>query len=290
MALAKGVRPDPVVSNPRANAALVFVSLRSDMGSEELKAWLQTVSGKVTELTALHRGEKNASVAVGFGPSFFGAPGAPRFDIPAERVPAGFAELPVLPGDVAAARDVVFYVMATHEDALAQFLRDLSATRPAISGITIERGFQRADRRELGGFLDGLRNVRSDRRHGAIFVGRDRLPEEPWWTEDGTYLAYLKVQQNLDAWAQRSGEDHQQIMGRFKARPGSRLDQPGVSPHAEPGFAGDVPHPQGGPARQRAPGQGGDLPARRAIPDAARGRQPGRRAAVRELPGIACGL
>lgn len=30
------------------------------------------------------------------------------------------------------------------------------------------------------------------------FVNRDLAPDEPHWTEDGTYMAYLKVRQDLD--------------------------------------------------------------------------------------------
>jgi Dyp-type peroxidase family len=242
VALAKGVRPDPVIANPRSDAALIFITLHPQLTQEQLKEWLQQVSAMVKALTALRRGEKNASVAVGFGPSFFTTSGGARFGIPPDRVPAGFAELPIVPlGDGAASRDVVFYVMATHEESLATFLRQLAGARSAITQISIERGFQRADRRELGGFKDGLRNVPADQRHKTIFVDRQRLPEEPAWTEDGTYMAYLKVRHNLEAWEGLPPAQQEQIIGR-RIKDGSRLDQPeGASPHTEPALAGDVP-------------------------------------------------
>jgi deferrochelatase/peroxidase EfeB len=243
MALAKGVRPDPVIANPRSDAALIFVTLHPELTAEQLKEWLQHVSVMVKDLTALHRGEKNASVAVGFGPSFFTSSGGARFGIAPDRVPAGFADLPALPlGDGTASRDVVFYVMATHEESVATFLHQLAGARSAITQISIERGFQRADRRELGGFRDGLRNVPTEQRHKTIFVDRTRLPEEPPWTEDGTYMAYLKVRHNLETWEALSPAQQEQIMGR-RIKDGSRLDQPeGTSAHIEPPFAGDVPN------------------------------------------------
>lgn len=72
---------------------------------------------------------------------------------------------------------------------MAAFLDGLSATRPlGLAGVSIERVFQRDDRREMFGFLDGVRNVRSSQRHAAIYVDREVSPEEPGWTEDGSDL------------------------------------------------------------------------------------------------------
>lgn len=125
---------------------------------------------------------------------------------------------------------------------MAAFLDGLSATRPlGLAGVSIERGFQRDDRRELFGFLDGVRNVRSGQRHATIYVDRDVTPEEPGWTEDGSYLAYLKIRQDLDRWRQLPLAERERIMGR-RETDGSRLDlPPGSNPHAEGDFRGEPP-------------------------------------------------
>lgn len=86
-----------------------------------------------------------------------------------------------------------------------------------------------------------MRNVRSVERHAAIYVDRRVTPEEPTWTEDGSYLAYLKVRQDLDRWRQLPSAERERIMGR-RETDGSRLDlPPGSNPHTEGDFAGESP-------------------------------------------------
>jgi len=135
--------------------------------------------------------------------------------------------------------------MSTSEALVADSLKGLAGTRSlGLSSVSIERGFQRRDGREPGGFRDGLRNVPSNRRASTVFVNRNELAEEPAWTEDGTYLAYMKIRQDLDAWDQRGEPDQEQIIGRRKSD-GSRLDLPvGADPHVEGQFA-DPNNPSG---------------------------------------------
>lgn len=248
MVLAQGVLPDEVVRDHRAEALLVFADLDPNLNRDGVIAWLSRVTELVDELTAAVRGERVASVAMGFGPTFFFAGGTPRFGLDG-RTPVHLAAPPVVANaadSISAATDVVFYVMTTSEAAAARFIEGLSGTRQlGLLRTRVERGFQREDGRELSGFLDGARNVPSRERHGVVYVNREDFAfDEPGWTEDGTYMAYLKVSQNLEPFNQLSKEQQEQIMGRRKDD-GSRLDlATGGDPRGEGEFAApDTPSP-----------------------------------------------
>jgi len=246
MALAKGVLPDDVMRDPRAEALLVACALDQTLDRGGVETWLCEITRLVHELTATApRRPAVATAAIGFGRSFFLTPeGTPRFGLDG-RIPADLQTPPLVAGvadPVAGSLDMLLYVMATSEAQVASFLEGLSHTRTlGLHWVVIERGFQRADGRELFGFRDGLRNVRTSERHGVIFVDRDGAPDEPDWAEDGTYMAYLKVPQDFDAWGQLAVADQEQIIGRRKDD-GSRLDlPPGTNPHAEDEIASPPP-------------------------------------------------
>src|SRR5207302_2892203 len=74
----------------------------------------------------------------------------------------------------------------------------------------------------------------------VVLVDRGELPEEPWWTANGTYLAYMRIGQNLDSFAALDTAGQEQIVGR--AHDGRRLDLPaGTDPRAEPEFSSGEP-------------------------------------------------
>lgn len=243
MARAKGILPNPVIRDHRSEALIVAMTLRTDLDHAGAVAWLTELTSLIRDLEAPIDGRGVASAVVGFGPSFFVQAGAPRFGLDG-RAPLGLIRPPQMPGvpDTLPAADVLLYVMTTSEASAARFLQGLSQTRGlGLSGVTIERGFQRADRRELFGFLDGLRNVRRGDRHEVIFVDRRVAPDEQPWTEDGSYMAYLKIRQDLDRWAAIPADERERIMGRRLAD-GSRLDLPaGSDPRVEGDFVGDPP-------------------------------------------------
>lgn len=243
MAQAKGVLPDPVIRDHRAEGLLVLVTLRPDLDRDGVQAWLRRVTELVHQVTRPLHGERASRVAVGLGPSFV-ADG--RFGIAVENIPAGLQVPPAIPGladPVGGQTDVLFYLMVTSEAVAARFLEGVASTRPDVARLSVERGYQRDEEREPGGFRDGLRNLSRTARSDLVFIDRGDLPEEPAWTENGTYLAYLKVAQNLEAWAQLPTEQQEQIIGRRKDD-GSRLDLPeGTNPRQEGAFASEQPTP-----------------------------------------------
>jgi len=246
MAFPEGVLPDEVIRDHRAEAMLVFASLRADLDRAGVETWLRKASELVADLTDPVRGESVASVAVGFGPTFFVTGTSPRFGLE-QKLPVGLASPPLVQNvadPATAAQDVLFYVMTTSEAAASRFIEGLSGTRSlGLVRTTVERGFQREDGRELSGFKDGVRNVPSNARYRVAFVNRDLAPDEPHWTEDGTYIAYLKVRQDLDRFNALPVGEQEQIIGRRKTD-GSRVDlQAGTDPRTEGEFAGPTPTP-----------------------------------------------
>ena len=242
MRQARGVLPhkhDKVIKNPRAEGLLVFVSLRSDLDASGAAGWVSKAEAAIDKLRLPNaEGDRVATVAVAFSPTFFAPGGTPRF--PDLGAPAGFASLPAVPEGEPVAADVVFYVMATYEAVAAEFIADLWATRPDVVSVAIERGYQRRDESEPFGYRDGVRNVHHHDRGKVVFIDLDDLPEEPAWAERGTYLAYMRIRQNMEAFAALASADQDVVMGRD--RTGRRLDLPeGIRPHAEPKIAGDTP-------------------------------------------------
>ena len=182
MSLARNIRPNPIIRDPRAEALLVLVGLRPDLDAAAATAWLERATALVTELEVPKRKGRVATVVTAFGRSFFGPADAPRFGLDPGQVPIGLRQPLNIEGlaDPLSRIDVAFYVMSTSEAAVAAFLDGLSTIRAlGLATVSIERGFQREDGRELFGFLDGARNVRSSERHGVIYVDRDVTPEEP---------------------------------------------------------------------------------------------------------------
>ncbi len=80
-------------------------------------------------------------------------------------------------------------------------------------------GFQRNDGRSWLGFHDELSNLRPGKeRRRAIFIDRwnNALRHRDMWTAGGTYLAFLRIEIDLDVWT-RIDKDHQEfIVGRNK--------------------------------------------------------------------------
>jgi deferrochelatase/peroxidase EfeB len=243
MAFQLGVLPDDVIRDPESEAAFVFLTLDAGLDTEGAKAMLIEIGAALAEFERKDPLQLG-SAALGLGPSFFSSDGVPRFGL-GDRTPLGLRASPQVGApDALPAADVVLYAMTPREGHLADLLKALSRLRGrGLAGASVERGFQRHDKRELFGNPDGLRNVPWHARYRTVFVDRGNQPDEPDWTEDGTYLAYLKIRQDFDAWAGLSDADKEQIIGRRLAD-GSRLDLPaGSDPHTEPDFTGDPPSP-----------------------------------------------
>lgn len=216
----EGVLPDEVIRDPKSDAELLFVTLRSELEGPALEEFLRGLSQAVAGLTGGEGPDRAASACVGLGKLFLDR---------AATVPVGLAQLPAVVQGELLDVDLVIYVMCREEWRLADFRRGLASLGAgAVTSVLVQRGFQRPDGRELGGFLDGLRNARDDR-DAVVFVDRDRDPSEPAAAEGGTYMVTMRIPQDLSAWAALTDADQEQVMGRRKSD-GSRLDVPPGTP------------------------------------------------------------
>lgn len=242
MRQARGVLPlkdGSVIKNPHANGHFVFAKLRPDIDAGGVRAWLDRIDALARHLRELQDdGGRVATLAIGFAPSFFGPAGAPRF--PGVVPPAGFTALPPVPSGTQVDADVVLYLMTTREQVAAHVIDTLWQTRPDVVSVSVERGYQRSDGTEPFGYLDGVRNVARNDRGDVVFVDCDQFPEEPDWTENGTYLAFMRIPQNVDAFNAIPAEEQDRIIGR--TRDGRRLDLPeGTDTRTEPEMPADHP-------------------------------------------------
>jgi Dyp-type peroxidase family len=254
MAQAKGVLPrgeeDEVYSNPRACGYFIAVRLDPALGRETAEDWLGRVGEAVDALVerlptrrGQERGDKVAAVAVGLASRFFTADGQSRFDPPLEP-PAAFSpddphampsSSPPLANVTTVDADVFFYVVSVFEARVNEFISALDAM-PEVGSIIFDRGYQRIDGTEPFGYKDGVRNLARSERPDVVFVDRDeRNLEEPAWTEGGSYMVFLKIQQHPAAFAALADDaTRDAVIGR--AKDGTRLDLlgHGVNPKDEP--------------------------------------------------------
>ena len=241
MAQARGVLPhrqDKVMANPMAQGAIATVTLRPDLDVSGVQAWLATVERATTVLREPDSdGHRVATVATGFSPTFFTLNGTARFT--GLVAPAGFGRLPVVPFGAPLTADVVFYVVSLSEAVTARFLQTVSQT-PQVTAVHVERGYQRVDETEPFGYKDGVRNVvpKSDRSR-TVFIDADRHADEPPLAVDGTYLAYMRISQNLAAFNALDPTTQDRTIGR--TRDGNRLDvPPGTNPATEAEITSDA--------------------------------------------------
>jgi Dyp-type peroxidase family len=219
-----GVLPDDISRDSHAESWLIFIDFAA---GTDVQAWLRdTATTAVQQLMApVAEGEAPVAVCtVGFGPGLFDKAGHPE-----QRPPGLTVGLPsVVPAEN---HDLVFYVFSLSDAVVADFLRTV-ARGPQVAKASIERGYQRASNREVFGQRDGLRNVipKADRAKVA-FIGEDE-PEVPAWASGGSYMAYLKIKQDVAAWQQLSVDERAAVIGRRDD--GSRLDlAAGTAPEDE---------------------------------------------------------
>ncbi|KAB8330134.1 Dyp-type peroxidase [Scytonema tolypothrichoides VB-61278] len=73
-------------------------------------------------------------------------------------------------------------------------------------------GFQRDDGRSWIDFHDGISNMKSSEREGAIAI----KSSEEQWTEGGTYLAFIRLAIDLTVWQKLNLQQQELLVGRDK--------------------------------------------------------------------------
>lgn len=198
--------------------------------------------GKITDLPGYTIPDGNLTVLIGYGKNFFGIDGIKR-TIPSElrnfgtfRSPAPLGGGPLLLGSGLDYSSDIIKNPAT-EDIAIQFIAD---TQLAINRCILETwkffhdnvntgintspltmghffsGFQRDDFRSMLDFHDGLSNMESgNQRFQALAIKPTNL-EEDQWTQNGTYLVFLRIVVDLSIWRKISRSKQEIIIGRDK--------------------------------------------------------------------------
>ena len=165
------------------------------------------------------------TVTIGYGPALFDD----RFGL-AGRRPAALQELPALPGDAlrpdrsggdlciqACANDpqVAFHAVRN----LARLGRGTVVMRWSQLGFgrTSSTGSSQATPRNLMGFKDGTRNIKSDETDALdanVWVGSNT--DQPWMT-GGSYLVARRIRMRIESWDRDFLADQENVFGRFKS-------------------------------------------------------------------------
>lgn len=96
-------------------------------------------------------------------------------------------------------------------------LQDMSDQATGLAPLLLTafyKGFQRDDGRSWIDFHDGISNMKSSEREGAITI--KSRPAEEQWIEGGTYLAFLRLAVDLTAWQKLNRQQQELLVGRDK--------------------------------------------------------------------------
>ena len=164
------------------------------------------------------------TITIGYGPSLFDQ----RFGL-ASRRPAALQPLPALPGDElqpdrtggdlciqACANDpqVAFHAIRN----LARLGRGTAVMRWSQLGFgrTSSTTASQTTPRNLMGFKDGTRNIKSDETvvlDEQVWVGAET---DQAWMKGGSYLVARRIRMLIEAWDRDYLADQQNVFGRFK--------------------------------------------------------------------------
>ncbi|MDT7597227.1 MAG: deferrochelatase/peroxidase EfeB [Pseudonocardiales bacterium] len=164
------------------------------------------------------------TVTIGFGPSLFDG----RFGL-APRRPATFAALPALPGETldpaCSGGDIAIQACADDPQVAFHAVRNLARMgRGAVVTRWTQLGFGRTSvtgttqqtPRNLMGFKDGTRNIRSDDSAALtkhVWVGAEAGQE---WMRGGTYLVARRIRMFIETWDRDVLSDQEAVFGRAK--------------------------------------------------------------------------
>lgn len=197
--------------------------------------------GKLTDLPGHPLPAGDLTVLIGYGVNVFKLPEIQRQlpsqikDFGAFRSPLPTGGGPLLIGSGLRYADDVKTNPATEEIAVQfiaetqlavnraivetwKVLQDMSDQATGIAPLLLTSfysGFGRDDGRSWIDFHDGISNMKSSEREGAIAIKPSPLPEEQW-IEGGTYLAFLRIANDLTVWQKLNRQQQELLVGRDK--------------------------------------------------------------------------
>lgn len=174
---------------------------------------------------AVGLGPARLTLTLGFGPSLFDD----RFGLAGSR-PAALDDLPALPGDqldpLRSDGDLVVQACADDPQVAFHAIRNLARLgRGTVTMRWSQLGFGRTAStspeqttpRNLMGFKDGTRNVRSDDDAALareVWVGAEG---DQAWMRGGTYLVARRIRMSIESWDRDFLADQERVIGRRKA-------------------------------------------------------------------------
>ncbi|MGH4001356.1 MAG: hypothetical protein ACRDTJ_28295, partial [Pseudonocardiaceae bacterium] len=237
---APGQRPGAVFTILFLRAAPASTASQIGQTLDQLwQTYRNLKAGEVEDLPGHPVPSGELTVLMGYGPKAFQISGAQR-PLPTDlgainrfRSPLPTGGGPLLVGSGLRYGDDVRVNLATEEVAI-QLIAD---TQLAVNRAVVETwrklaaladpetgtapmlltsfysGFQRDDQRSWIGFHDGVSNMESSERHGAIAIKPSGTQEDAW-TEGGTYLAFVRLAIDLASWHNLTREQQELLVGR----------------------------------------------------------------------------
>jgi deferrochelatase/peroxidase EfeB len=220
----------------------------SEVGEVLVKLWSMLKNlekGEVYDLNGVHARHLhpgNLSILVGYGPEIFSIKGVKR-QKPLTLTQNTTFKMPSLKGggpiiensEISYSKDIVENE-ALSEQIILQFVGDNEFITSRASYETwkllskfhnsqgndilyltnIFTGFQRDDRRNWFGFHDGVSNLSSKDRFQVICIANNDVTDNDRWTINGTYMAFLRIEFDVDKWNRFNDNDQSIIIGRDK--------------------------------------------------------------------------
>ncbi|MCK2201294.1 iron uptake transporter deferrochelatase/peroxidase subunit [Corynebacterium callunae] len=167
-------------------------------------------------------GAQNLTVTIGYGPTLFDA----RFGLEGKK-PAHLNPLPTFPGDQLREElcdgDIVIQACADDPQVAVHAVRNLVRAGSGVVevrwsqlgyGRASSTGSEQSTPRNLFGFKDGTRNIRSDETEDLQeFVWSD----EADWMNGGSYLCARRIRMLLELWDRQNLGEQQATFARFRS-------------------------------------------------------------------------
>ena len=225
-----------------------FGSNASEIGEGLVKLWTMLKNlerGIVNDLKGVnkrHLHPGNLTTLIGYGPEIFSINDVKK-QKPLNLTEEAVFKLPSLSGggpiiqdsDILYSKDI-FKNDGQFEHIILQFVADdefitnrasfetwklLSKLQNSQGNNTlyitrIFTGFQRDDGRNWFGFHDGVSNLPSKDRLQVISIARKDVVDKDFWTINGTYMAFLRIEFDVNEWGKVKETDQSIIIGRDK--------------------------------------------------------------------------
>jgi deferrochelatase/peroxidase EfeB len=237
---------------PKNSFSIIFLNARPPFNPTEIrmtlvklwKTYTKLQKGIIPDIDAAKKNPQhgNLSVLMGYGPRFFEIDGLRKRKPSYLREELLFQEPkaggdPIIPGvGLRYAEDIQSNPIADVHF-IFQFIGDtqLATNRPVVETWKLLRkididgssarmamrsfftGFNRPDGRGWLGFHDGVSNIRSPERLTKIQIERRNLNYDDSWTAMGTYMAFLRINIDMEIWESISISDQEKMVGREKS-------------------------------------------------------------------------